>query len=70
MTEEQRSELMAIAAQMALCQNMPPHCIGDWDIPAPKSAKACREIARVSQASHDQCKAWSKRIVALVDGAK
>ncbi len=70
MTEEQRSELMTLAAQMALCQNMPPHCLGDWDMPAPKSAKACREIARVSQASHDQCKAWSKRIVALVDGAK
>ena len=69
-TEEQRSELMKLASEMVLCQNMPPHCIGDWDIPAPKSAKACREIARVSQASHDQCRIWSKRIMAIVDGGK
>ena len=70
MTEEQRSELMTLAAQMALCQNMPPHCIGDWDMPAPKSGKACREIARVSQAAHDQCRAWSRRIMALVDAKR
>ena len=70
MTDEERSKLIKLASEMVLCQNMPPHCIGDWDMPAPKSEKACREIARVSQAAHDQCRAWSKRIVALVDGAK
>jgi hypothetical protein len=70
MTEEERSKLMKLASEMVLCQNMPPHCIGDWDMPAPKSAKACREITRVSQASHDQCRAWSKRIMEIVDGGK
>jgi hypothetical protein len=70
MTEEQRSELMTLAAQMALCQNMPPHCIGDWDMPGLKSQKVRREISRVSQASHDQCRIWSKRIMAIVDGGK
>jgi hypothetical protein len=70
MTEEERSKLMKLASEMVLCQNMPPHCIGDWDMPAPKSAKACREITRVSLASHDQCRTWSKRIMEIVDGGK
>ena len=70
MTDEERSELKKLAAEMVLCRNMPPNYIGDWDMPSPKSRKACREITRVSEVANDQCKEWSKRIMAIVDGAK
>jgi hypothetical protein len=70
MTDEERSKLIKLAGEMVLCRNMPPHCIGDWDMPAPKSRKACRAITEVSEAAHNQCKSWSKRIMEIVDAKR
>jgi hypothetical protein len=67
MTDEERAKLIKLASEMVLCRNMPPHCIGDWDMPAPKSRKACREITKVSESAHSQCKSWSKQIMEIVD---
>jgi len=67
MTDEERSKLIKLASEMVLCRNMPPDCIGDGDMPAPKSRKARRAITEVSEAAHNQCKSWSKRIMEIVD---
>jgi hypothetical protein len=68
MTDEQKTKLKKLAAEMAQCVGMPPLAVGDWGLPKTTPAKALREIAKASELADAQCHDWSKRIMELVDG--
>jgi len=70
MTDEQRSALMKLAAEMVLCNNMPPEHSSDWLLPKTTPVTARREITAVSRVAHSQCKNWSKRLVKIIDEMK
>ena len=70
MTDEERSKLTKVAAEMVRGNGMPPYCFGDWDLPKSTPAKARREIDAVSQIAHAQCREWSKRIMEIVDAKR
>ena len=63
MTDEQKTKLKKLAAEMAQCVGMPPLAVGDWDLPKTTPAKALREIAKASELADAQCRDWAKRIV-------
>jgi len=66
-TEEQRSQLLKLAAEMVRCEGMPPYFAGDWDLPKTTPVTARRKISEKSQISHAQCKNWSRVIVSILD---
>jgi hypothetical protein len=66
-TDEERSKLTKVAAEMVLGNGMPPYSFGGWDLPKTTTVKARREIDSVSQIAHAQCREWARRIMEIVD---
>ena len=67
MTEQEKTTLKRLAAEMLRQQGMPPFCIADWGLPKTTPLNARKQIAEASYTAHEQCRDWAKRIVELVD---
>lgn len=62
-----KSELIKLAAQMALCTNMPSDCHEDWDWPKGMQITSWRKVYDASTKSHEQCRSWAVALSKLAD---
>ena len=69
MTESQRSLLLQLAAEMIHGKGMPPEWVGDWEnVGKGTPMKTKREMSKVGREANEQCRAWARRIKAVLDG--
>ena len=68
MTDEQKSVLIKLAAEMVRGESMPHEFVEDWDLPKTTPARARKEIALSSSLAHWQCREWGNRIRKIIDG--
>lgn len=64
------SELLKIAAEMALCRNMPSKYHDDWDWPKVMQITSWRKVFDASYSAENQCKDWAIRVRKLADSFK
>ncbi len=67
MNESQKSQLIKLAAEMALGKDMPPEFIEDWSLPKSTSQRTKREILIASMIARLMCRDWSKQIMSVVN---
>lgn len=70
MTEQQKSLLIELAAEMVRCQHMPSEFVEDWDIPKSTPMKTRRAIQASTSIARSQSVQWANRIRRIVDGVK
>ena len=62
-----KAELIKIAAELAMCKNMPSPFFDDWNFPKYMSYKQrCMVVFEAAIAEH-QCKEWAIRIREIAD---
>lgn len=65
-----KAELIKIAAELAMCKDMPSTVFEDWNFPKSVSMKQqCRVIGAAFQA-HSQCKHLAVRLRMIADRIK
>lgn len=67
MTPNQRSALLALAAEMIRCQGLPPEFVIDWNLPETTPIKTRRIIHEYMQDTHRQAIRWAKRLVEVLN---
>lgn len=62
-----KKELLKLAAEMALCQNMPSLNYDDWDWPMGMQITSWRKVFDSAYAAEKQCKGWAVRLRKIAD---
>tara|TARA_R110000868_G_scaffold368788_1_gene631923 strand:- start:337 stop:567 length:231 start_codon:yes stop_codon:yes gene_type:complete len=65
-TDEQKSDLLRLAAEMIRGDGMPFEFVDDWNLPESTTTKVRREIAFSSSRARRKAHAWGRRLVSLL----
>mgnify|MGYP006899566538 CR=1 FL=1 len=67
MKQEQRKALIKLAAEMALCNQMPSRYYADWDWPKGMQVTSWRKVFDAAQKAENQCKNWAVELRRIAD---
>ena len=62
-----KSELIKMAAEMAMCKNMPSWHFDDWGWPKGMQVTSWRKVFDSATKAEDQCKGWAIRLRKIAD---
>ena len=60
------SKLIKLAAEMAMCCNMPSPCVEDWSFSKNITRKDALAVLKASSEAERQCKKWAVRLRNIV----
>ena len=65
-----KGELIKLAAEMAMCQNMPSKYYEDWNWPKGMQITSWRKVFDSALKAENQCKDWAVRLKEIVENEK
>lgn len=66
LSDDQKSRLIKLAAEMVRGEGMPSDFVEDWDLPKTTPMKTRRKIQKSSATALAQCHEWANRIMDVV----